>query len=655
MFEDKLNAEQLLGGTLAYIEFVELPLNPTIHKLLSYYCTVSDSFSNQNAKYFVENLKYDLRMVISLINYVNDTPNQVIGNLREKVVFRCKEIQYKFLFSLFNEFVDSEFTINISNKTKKETTLEILSQLIDKLENSKSAESIYYFSKWKKEIEIIKSCFEKNKAVPTLLSIYVISKLKSEELNHVKIANCGAELLIFLEKFLDDEENLVAIRDDSDNHPLDYINIYFDLALFNFKKNVGEFEVINLGRYRTIKESIKNLLNVNKVEIVEENSNFDKNITPIFTVDSDFVKDLIKNDTQTIYQNTVGISPTYCGWINELFVDSFEVSNDDLGDMIDFYSKQNNFIDQIFTLLTKIDTNVEYIEFSVSSFSKVELNIVTFLLRKTIFKKNNDGKVQLVNIATLTQFKEFLDRRSKSINKYINNRALNIVGYDIITDKNVDDTELSRQKKTITEDILLEYLRNHQDLEFDHQSLTEQLRVNYNAPITTVKDILKNLYDKEIVYYDSKIGRYKINGVQIGNLNYTNEKNIVSLTETNQVNEVLNLTGFRQHKFDFLLGDAGTKLPVDIYYPTLNLVIEYRETQHVNPVKHFDKPDKITVSGVSRGEQRKLYDQRRRDVLPQNKIQLIEINYYDFTYDSKNRIVREREKDLNLVTKMLKF
>lgn len=118
--------------------------------------------------------------------------------------------------------------------------------------------------------------------------------------------------------------------------------------------------------------------------------------------------------------------------------------------------------------------------------------------------------------------------------------------------------------------------------------------------------------------------------------------------------EVLKLKGSRQHKFDFLKGDAGTKLPVDIYYEKLNLVIEYREYQHTNPVEHFDKPDKITVSGVSRGEQRKIYDQRRRDVLPENGIQLIEIDFTDFEYDSRSRILRDGVKDLETVKDILR-
>jgi hypothetical protein len=117
--------------------------------------------------------------------------------------------------------------------------------------------------------------------------------------------------------------------------------------------------------------------------------------------------------------------------------------------------------------------------------------------------------------------------------------------------------------------------------------------------------------------------------------------------------EVLKQKASRQHRFDFLLGDAGTKLPVDSYYESLNLVIEYREKQHTEEVKHFDKPDVMTVSGVHRGEQRKIYDERRREVLPKNGIKLVEISYSDFEYDSSKQIKRNRERDIEIVKKVL--
>jgi hypothetical protein len=123
--------------------------------------------------------------------------------------------------------------------------------------------------------------------------------------------------------------------------------------------------------------------------------------------------------------------------------------------------------------------------------------------------------------------------------------------------------------------------------------------------------------------------------------------------------KVLGQEGLRQYRFDFLLGDSGknekqTRLPVDVYYPTLNMVVEYKEYQHSNEVKFFDKPDKITVSGVSRGEQRKIYDKRRLEVLPQHGIKLIEISYTIFECDRKNKIVRNPEMDLKSIIKYMK-
>lgn len=122
--------------------------------------------------------------------------------------------------------------------------------------------------------------------------------------------------------------------------------------------------------------------------------------------------------------------------------------------------------------------------------------------------------------------------------------------------------------------------------------------------------------------------------------------------------EVLGITGLRQHRFDFLLGDPNAqgkcaKLPVDIYYPELNLVIEYKEQQHTKPNRHFDKPNLFTVSGVHRGEQRKIYDQRRLEVLPKHGIIVIEISYSDFKFDGRDRILRSNN-NIEKVKKLLK-
>jgi len=122
--------------------------------------------------------------------------------------------------------------------------------------------------------------------------------------------------------------------------------------------------------------------------------------------------------------------------------------------------------------------------------------------------------------------------------------------------------------------------------------------------------------------------------------------------------KVLGLTSSRQHKFDFLLGDIGKngkprKLPVDSYYDKLNLVVEYCERQHTECVAHFDKPNKMTISGVHRGDQRKIYDERRRQVLPQNDIKLIKLSYSDFNHNRKKRIIRKIEHDTKIIKQKL--
>lgn len=65
------------------------------------------------------------------------------------------------------------------------------------------------------------------------------------------------------------------------------------------------------------------------------------------------------------------------------------------------------------------------------------------------------------------------------------------------------------------------------------------------------------------------------------------------------------------------------KLPVDGFWPDANLVVEYRERQHDQPVAHFDKPDRLTVSGVHRGAQRALHDAHRDEQIPAHGIRLV--------------------------------
>ncbi len=116
--------------------------------------------------------------------------------------------------------------------------------------------------------------------------------------------------------------------------------------------------------------------------------------------------------------------------------------------------------------------------------------------------------------------------------------------------------------------------------------------------------------------------------------------------------EVLGAVGQRQATFHWLRGDAsvarptGTKLPVDGYWSELGLVVEFQEEQHSAPSPFFDR--RQTVSGVGRGEQRRIYDDRRRKLIPEHGLRLVVIHKHEFAVRSR-RIVRDKEHDARVV------
>lgn len=110
----------------------------------------------------------------------------------------------------------------------------------------------------------------------------------------------------------------------------------------------------------------------------------------------------------------------------------------------------------------------------------------------------------------------------------------------------------------------------------------------------------------------------------------SDEKYVIDLCD-----EVIGKPGIRQHRFPFLKGKRT--LPVDVYYPNHSLVIEYLEDYHTD-LKFGNKPN---------------HDDLRRTVLNQHQITLLEIEFLDFAYDSKYRIIRRKEVDLMVIKKLI--
>lgn len=115
--------------------------------------------------------------------------------------------------------------------------------------------------------------------------------------------------------------------------------------------------------------------------------------------------------------------------------------------------------------------------------------------------------------------------------------------------------------------------------------------------------------------------------------------------------QILGRLALRQHRFDFLRGDPGrralgAKLPVDAWYPDLHLVVEVLERQHDTPTPFFDR--RPTLSGVSRGEQRRIYDARRAEVLPRHGIRLVCLSVASFAI-RRGKLVRQPVADRAIV------
>lgn len=97
---------------------------------------------------------------------------------------------------------------------------------------------------------------------------------------------------------------------------------------------------------------------------------------------------------------------------------------------------------------------------------------------------------------------------------------------------------------------------------------------------------------------------------------------------------LLEETSYRNYRFPFLVGDRGKPLPVAAFYKRLNLVIDYYEGSYETArvgVGTLNSTDKA-------GEQR--YGQRKRNVLLEQGISLVELYAADFPHDPRGRLKR---------------
>lgn len=122
--------------------------------------------------------------------------------------------------------------------------------------------------------------------------------------------------------------------------------------------------------------------------------------------------------------------------------------------------------------------------------------------------------------------------------------------------------------------------------------------------------------------------------------------------------EVVGSQSVREARFDWLRGDpgrhgVGRRLPVDAYWPGVGLVVEFHEYQHDRATPFFDKPDRLTASGVPRREQRARYDQRRAEMLPEHGFTLVVLRKAELACRPSGRLLLDREHDLAVVRAVL--
>ena len=114
--------------------------------------------------------------------------------------------------------------------------------------------------------------------------------------------------------------------------------------------------------------------------------------------------------------------------------------------------------------------------------------------------------------------------------------------------------------------------------------------------------------------------------------------------------EILGEEPEREKRFDWALGDVSAKtgrqvtLPFDAVWESRRLIVEVDESQHHEPVEFWDKPDVVTVTGVARGEQRAIYDSRKRNAARAQKYPGVAIPWERRPVPEKRNRVADRAR-----------
>lgn len=121
--------------------------------------------------------------------------------------------------------------------------------------------------------------------------------------------------------------------------------------------------------------------------------------------------------------------------------------------------------------------------------------------------------------------------------------------------------------------------------------------------------------------------------------------------------ELLGVKSTRQHTFGFLKGDlhqngsSRTKLPLDAYFHKLKLVLDFVDRPYSE--EKAEEMERLTVSGVTRAEQRKIYRERKRTELKTKNLLLIELDTAAFELDEDQKIVRNDEANSKILSDIL--